>query len=208
MNDTTGSGHAGAPTSAHVPGLSAMSSRRLLSQALRGNSRAVDHLFRRYTPFLRRLGHGRLPRWARDLADTADLVQDTLLRTFRKLPGLNATSDTLRPYLRQALLNRVNDELRRVTRRPVSVELDVNHPDGGRTPLALAISREDDERFRLALLRLHEGDRRAIVARIDLGYSYDQTALVLGKATPDAARVAVRRALLRLAAEMRDDAGQ
>jgi DNA-directed RNA polymerase specialized sigma24 family protein len=64
-----------------------MSSRRLLSQALRGNSRAVDHLFRRY-----RLPAAARPRPAAALgarpADTADLVQDTLLRTFRKLPGL------------------------------------------------------------------------------------------------------------------------
>jgi DNA-directed RNA polymerase specialized sigma24 family protein len=34
---------------------------------------------------LRRFVSGRLPRWARDLSDTDDLVQDVLLRTFKRI---------------------------------------------------------------------------------------------------------------------------
>ena len=45
-------------------------------------------------------------------------------------------------------------------------------------------------------------DRKAIVASIELGYSYDQIALMLGKPSAEAARLAVRRALLRLGEEM------
>jgi DNA-directed RNA polymerase specialized sigma24 family protein len=80
----------------------------------------------------------------------------------------------------------------------VSVELDVNHPDGG-ARRSRRESAEDDERFRLALLRLHEGDRRAIVARIDLGYSYDQTASCSGRRRRRAG--GRQKALLRLAAK-------
>jgi hypothetical protein len=35
-----------------------------------------------------------------------------------------------------------------------------------------------------------------------MGYSYEQLAVMLGKPTPEAARLAVRRALLRLKAEV------
>jgi DNA-directed RNA polymerase specialized sigma24 family protein len=37
---------------------------------------------------------------------------------------------------------------------------------------------------------------------MELHYSYDQIALLLGKASPDAARMSVKRALQRLAEEM------
>ena len=45
-------------------------------------------------------------------------------------------------------------------------------------------------------------NRQAILASIELGYSYDQIALVLNKPSAEAARLAVRRALLRLGEEM------
>jgi len=43
------------------------------------------------------------------------------------------------------------------------------------------------------------------VGRIELEYSYEQLALILRKPTPGAARMAVRRALIRLGDEMRCD---
>ena len=56
---------------------------------------------------------------------------------------------------------------------------------------------------RAALERLRPEEREAIVARVEMGYSYDELAQVLGKPTPDAARKAAQRALVRLADEMR-----
>ena len=53
-----------------------------------------------------------------------------------------------------------------------------------------------------ALSRLKNDDQTLIVGRLELGYSYDQLALVVGKSSPDAARVALRRALARLVEEM------
>ena len=54
---------------------------------------------------------GRLPSGARDLVDTEDLVQETLVRTignwpFRSFAGVGA----LQAYLRQSVANRVRDE--------------------------------------------------------------------------------------------------
>lgn len=61
---------------------------------------------------------------------------------------------------------------------------------------------EDRQRYEHGLKRLRRDDRRAIVASIELGYSYEQIALMLDKPSPEAARVAVRRALVRLGEEM------
>ena len=66
-----------------------------------------------------------------------------------------------------------------------------------------AIGHEALGRYELALQRLSPRDREAVVARIELGMEYAELALVLGKPSPDAARVAVARALVRLAQEMR-----
>ena len=77
--------------------------------------------------------------------------------------------------------------------------------DAGASPLEFAIDVENRRRYDDALTRLAPLDREAIVGRLELGYSYEQLALVLKKPTPGAARVAVRRALIRLSDEMRCD---
>ena len=52
------------------------SSVELLERARAGDSDALDRLLGRYLPRLRRWASGRLPRRARDLSDTDDLVQE------------------------------------------------------------------------------------------------------------------------------------
>jgi RNA polymerase sigma-70 factor, ECF subfamily len=74
--------------------------------------------------------------------------------------------------------------------------------EGHDTPLEEAIGHESTRRYRLALERLAPDEQELIVGRIELGYSYDQLALASGRATPDAARMAVKRALLRLAEQI------
>ena len=73
----------------------------------------------------------------------------------------------------------------------------------GPSPLELAIGAENIERYEAAVDRLSQADREAIIGRLELQYSYDQLAVALGKSSPDAARMAVTRALKRLAEEMR-----
>jgi RNA polymerase sigma-70 factor (ECF subfamily) len=53
----------------------------LIDLAKAGDQAALDRLFDRHLKPLRRWARGRLPGWARDLADTDDLVQETLLQT-------------------------------------------------------------------------------------------------------------------------------
>jgi len=154
-------------------------------------------------PVLKRWARGRLPAWARDLADTEDVVQEAVLQTFKHIETFDARGEgALQAYLRQAVMNRIRDHIRRVGRRPVATELDSVHEDQGPSPLEQAVGAEAVERYERALSRLSDVDRELIVASVELGYSPEQLAEVTGRATADAARKAARRALLKLAEEM------
>jgi RNA polymerase sigma-70 factor (ECF subfamily) len=61
------------------------------------------------------------------------------------------------------------------------------------------------ERYESALQQLRLDDQDAIVAKLELGYAYGEIAVMLGKPSADAARVAVSRALVRLAEVMSRD---
>ena len=64
------------------------------------------------------------------------------------------------------------------------------------------ISADDRRRYLVALERLRREDRELIVGALELGYSYEQLAVAVGKRSAESARIAVRRALARLAIEM------
>ena len=105
-------------------------------------------------------------------------------------------------YLRQALLNRVRNEIRRVSRRPAIEGLDEQAPSQQSSPLQSAILQEQRERYEAALYRLKDAERELIVARLELGLTYEEIAQALGKPSWNAARMAVARALVRLASEL------
>ncbi len=175
----------------------------LIERARAGDRAALDALFARCSPPLARWARGRLPRWARDLADTQDVVQEALLQTFKHLETIDVRGEgALQAYLRQSVLNRIRDHIRRVGRRPQETMLDSQHEDSGPSPLEEAVGAESVERYEAALTRLSEADRTLIVASVELGYSYEQLAEATGRASPDAARRAARRALVKLAEEM------
>ena len=192
----------GPPVSSAVPG-ALDSTLELVRQAKSGDQDALDRLFSRCLPSLRRWASGRLPRWTRDLLDTDDLVQETVIRTVKRIDAFEPRHEgALQAYLRQAVMNRIRDEIRRSGRAPASTELDENQPDRGASPLDEAIGAEAVERYEAALARLRPEEREAVVARIEMDGSYETVAQALGKPSPDAARMAVGRALLRLAEEM------
>lgn len=178
----------------------------LIERARGGDQQAVERLFTRHLKPLQRFARGRLPRWARDLADTDDLVQDTLLQTFKRMDVFESRhTGALQAYLRQAVLNRLRDEVRRKFRSPDKVDVEGVELNGGRSPLEEAIGQETMEAYERALGRLKPEEREAIIGRLEMGFSYDELALALGKPTADAARKAAQRAILRLAQEMQGD---
>jgi RNA polymerase sigma-70 factor (ECF subfamily) len=185
------------------PAAGRRSSLTLLERAQSGDRGALDDLIARYLPRMQRWASGRLPRWARDLADTHDLVQETVLQVVRKLDTFEIRGEgALQAYLRQAVLNRIREELRRANRRPSRSELDSQAPDDGRSPLDEAIGQEAIERYERALATLRPEDREAVVARIELGCTNREIAELLGKPSANAARMAVERAIVRLARAM------
>jgi RNA polymerase sigma-70 factor (ECF subfamily) len=176
---------------------------RLIERARAGDESALDRLIARHLTPLRRWAHGRLPKWARDMADTDDLVQDTLVKTFRRIEDFeHRGAGALQAYLRQAVINRVRDELRKKGRRPDSTDLDGLEVDAGVSPLEAAIGKETVTRYERALETLSVEEREAIIGRVEMGYSYEELADALGKPTSEAARKAARRALVRLAQAM------
>lgn len=176
----------------------------LLRRVRSGDAEALNRLLQRYIPALNRWARGRLPQWARDLSDTQDLVQDTVIQAMKHLETFRPQREgALQAYLRQALMNRIRDELRRAHRRPPPTELPEGMAAKSASPLEEAVGQEALDQYEAALAQLREDEREAIIARVELGQSYDEVAAILGKPSKDAARVAVYRALMRLAEKMK-----
>ena len=183
------------------PGLD--STFELIERARLGDQDALDRLFARHLKPLQRWATGRLPVWARDLTDTDDLVQDTLFRTFKRMESFEPRRvGALQAYLRQAVLNRLRDQLRRHSRRPDHIGLEQIEAEIGDSPLERAIGRETVESYERALERLRPEEREAIIARVEMGMTYEEMAEALEKPSAEAARKAAERALVRLAKEM------
>ncbi len=175
----------------------------LLRQAKAGDADALGALMTRYLPRLQRWAAGRLPPYARSLFDTADLVQETLLQTLRGLDGIEVRGPGgFQAYVRQAVLNRIRDQIRWARRRPggeVPEELEDRTP----SPIERAVGAELLDRYERALATLREDDRELLHLRIELDFDYAEIMAMTGHPSPDAVRVAVRRALDRLAEAMR-----
>ena len=183
------------------PSASTSSESRLLEQARRGSRGAADALCGRYGSWLRRWVRGRLPLRVRGSVDTSDVVQETLRYTFARLDWFKSKrSIALRAYLRRVAENRIRDELRRATRRrdTIAPEQPLRLSEDGAPQLQQLFDDEAWRRYRDGLQRLRPRDRRLIVGRAELGYNYQQLALIERLPSTDAARMALRRALIRL----------
>src|SRR5688572_24090585 len=181
----------------------ASSSCALVLRAQAGDEQALNELCERYLPRLQRWAHGRLPRSVRGALDTHDLVQLTLTSVVKQIHSFEPRHEgAFQAYVRQALLNRIRDEVRRGQRRRTPDPLDSAYPSTDSSPLEELIGREALERYEIAMERLRDTDREAIIGRIELGLSYSELAAALEKPSAAAAHMAVRRALVRLAEEM------
>lgn len=179
-------------------------SQQLLARARGGESGALAQLVERYVPQLRRWAHGRLPRWVRSAADTSDLIQDVFLRTLARLDTFQPQGRrALAAYLRAAVRNRIADEHRRASRwTPATMALDAL-PSNDASPAEQAIGRESARRYRAALAQLGRRDQELVVAHVELEYTHAQLGCMIGR-SPNAARMALCRALERLALRMRE----
>ena len=179
------------------------SSFELIQRAQAGDEHALERLLERYRPRLQRWATGRLPRYARDLADTEDLVQEALIGTVRNFQQFEQRSEwALQAYLRHAVTNRIRDELRRFDSQPRRNLLPDDVASADHSPFEAAVGTEAFQRYDAALLTLDEIEREAVIARVELGCSYQEIAALVDKPSPDAARMLVARALAKLAKSM------
>jgi RNA polymerase sigma-70 factor (ECF subfamily) len=178
----------------------------LLDRFKQGDEEAVGLLVERSLPPLRRWARGRLPDWARSLAETQDLIQDAVIRAIPNLKHFEARHPgALQAYLRQAIANHIRDEIRKVhARPPIGGSVPENKVNPGPSPLERAIGRERLDRYDAALAKLRPAEREAIVARLELQQSYEEVALALGKPSADAARMLVARAVKNLIKAMHE----
>jgi RNA polymerase sigma factor (sigma-70 family) len=174
-----------------------------MARARRGDRSALGVLVARCLPDLRRWTHRRVPRWIRAAVDTGDLVQDAVLATLSRRDAFQPQGRrALASYLRTAVRNRMIDEQRRA-RRWIATDGFDDVPAGGLSPLRATIDAETRRRYREALARLSRRDQELLVAHFELDYSHAQLGCMTGL-SPHAARMALTRAIGRLAARIRD----
>ena len=93
----------------------------LITRARTGDSSATEALMQRCLPALKRWAHGKLPAVARSYMDTGDLVQEAALNAIRHLDTFEPRRvGAMQAYLVQSVINRIRDEVRRVSRRGVT----------------------------------------------------------------------------------------
>jgi RNA polymerase sigma-70 factor (ECF subfamily) len=182
------------------PTVSTEPTEQLLRRIRSGDPAARQLLYDRYLPLLRRWAHGRLPAYARDINDTDDLVQISLLRALEHLQEFEVRGPgSFLAYLRHILLNQVRLELRARRRHGEKVDVDaIDQRDAANSTVEMLVGAERLRAYEEALGRLGQRQQELVILRIEFGMSYQEIAAEIG-GTPDAARMTIARALRSMA---------
>ncbi|MCB1033103.1 MAG: sigma-70 family RNA polymerase sigma factor [Acidobacteria bacterium] len=170
----------------------------LIHRIQQGELGARDLLVERCLPLLKRWAHGRLPAYGRDLSETDDMVQVTLMRAMGRIDSFHPERQgAFLAYLRQILLNTIRNELRTQKRRPTTEPLEGELPpssgSGSRDLVA------DLDAYEKALGKLGEAQRQAVILRLEFGMTFPEIAEEVDLPSADAARMSVSRALVEIA---------
>ena len=185
----------------------------LVAAAQQGDRQALETLFERYLPRVRRIAAVRLGKTAAQFAELEDVVQDSLTEAFRALASFEHQSDGgFCNWLARCVENNVTDLVRRgqaqkrgagrVQRRAdlASGSWSSALPGKEPTPSQAAGAHELDEQIERAILRLKPNYREVIILRTACGMSAREVAAEMGLATPEDAQKLFERARQRLAA--------
>jgi RNA polymerase sigma-70 factor (ECF subfamily) len=184
--------------------------RNLLSQVEAGDRQAFERLFARYRAYLRQVVEVRLDPRVRARVDPSDVVQETQMEAFRRLPDYLAR----RPMPFRLWLRKTAQERLLVTRRQHleagrrAVDREVPLPErsslllarsflAGSTPSRQLDRKELARRVRQAVARLSETDQEILLLRAFEGLSNQEVACLLDL-DPATASKRHGRALLRL----------
>jgi RNA polymerase sigma-70 factor, ECF subfamily len=179
----------------------ATASEELIRRFQAGDAQALERLWTRYLPRLKRWAHGRLPPSSRSETDTDDLVQDAFVKSLARLRTLTPQGrNSVFAYFRAIVLNQVRDYARRAARRPLPEVLDSGrYADPEPSALERMLGAEPVRRYEAALATLSTSDQEIVTAFIELGCNDRELAELFEKPSADAARMARTRALARLA---------
>jgi RNA polymerase sigma-70 factor (ECF subfamily) len=148
----------------------------------------------KHLPGLKRWAAGRLPRDSG--IDTDDLVHDAAIQSARTLERFGpGDRSVVAAFLRQVVMRRVLD-----IRRARSRELAAGSPPA--PDRRASVDPEALERYKDALELMSGRDRELILARLEQHYDYQTIAPMFSFRSADAARIAVTRAIRRLAARL------
>ena len=176
------------------------STKSLLRRGRLGDRSALDRLFVRVLRPLRNFMHGRVPRRARGLTETNDLLQDAAVGVWRRIDQLQLDEPgDLEAYVRQAVWNRIRDEARRADRTPEFESLSPTLAAEAVSPVDRMVAAADWAMCRKAISKLPIDQRECLIAHFDYGYRYDEIAAMLDKVSPNAVRMLILRGLSRLA---------
>lgn len=171
----------------------------LLARVREGDAGARDRLCGQYLPILMRWAHGRLPPVARDLAETADLVQVTLVKALNAVDRFQPRHEgAFLAYLRTALLNVVRSEIERSLRRGRQVDTDQIDLVARDSLLAEQVGPELLCDYERALAELSPDWREAVILRMEFGFSFEEIAAAMARPSANAARMLVHRAMAAL----------
>lgn len=184
---------------------------RLVESARKGDRQALEDLFQRYLPRVRRIVAFRMGQRLRQLAEREDLVQEVLLRVFEGLDRFEHRSEgSFRNWLAHAVQAAIVDESRKVAAKKrgqgkvrrlgdfgselLAAAIPIPQP----TPSEIARARETEEELEAAILALPAHHRELIVLRHLCDLSYREIAELMRLSTEETARRASNRALARL----------
>lgn len=177
----------------------------LLLKIQSGDQQAKERLFHTFLPKITKWAHGRLPQYARDLSETSDIVQKSLLKALQHIDDFHALREgAFLAYLRQIILNHVRMEIRRVTRRQKhgNLETDVELVDMEASMMQQMIGDEAIQKYEKGLMALKQKAREAVILRIEFGYTFSEIAIATAMNSANSARMLVSRSLANMARYM------
>jgi RNA polymerase sigma-70 factor (ECF subfamily) len=144
-----------------------------------------------------------LPAAVRSRIGADDLVQEAVISGIAHLDRFEFRHQgALMAYLRTSVRHKIVDELRKASRRRAAGPF-TEAVDLAPSPLQQVIHKQNIERYSTALARLGDRDQQIIVLRVEQRLPYADVAVRLRMSSAHAVRMAVKRALARLAYELR-----
>lgn len=183
---------------------------QLVGQAQRGDERALEELFQRYLPIVRRIAALRMGKQTAQLLDVEDIVQETLADAFRSLDRFDVSQGRFCNWLSQIVENRIRMELRKGSAQKRGGGRELRFADGGSqlrsslfpgtepTPSQNLAGQEAEDRVQSCLLAMGERHREVIIQRMICEMSFAEIAEQMGFEQESSARNLYSKALKEL----------